>query len=212
MKIGFYVSGTAGRLNKLLSIPQRDLIECTEIVFSDDIRNSFLEDKLAEFNVPYFCMNYPDIEGKNKSGTLSDRLLSLLNKYKVDYCFCFGDHILKGELLEVYKNRIINFHPSLLPLYPGRFAIDQAIADNCNLLGNTAHFIDSGIDTGPIIMQNVLSYKVYEDLGYEGILSQQIPMIVNIFNLLKEDKIRVMKHRVQIIDADYGKTGFFPNI
>lgn len=99
-----------------------------------------------------------------KNLELSNNLLQVLREYEIDYCFSFGAHILKGKLLEEYENRIINFHPSLLPAYPGIKSIDRAIADKVNLLGNTVHFIDAGMDTGPIIMQSVIPSVAF----YEG--------------------------------------------
>ena len=78
-----------------------------------------------------------------------------------------------GKLLEAYRNKIINFHPSLLPSYPGLNAIDKAIEGNSLLLGNTAHFIDEKVDTGPIIMQSILPISLFNH--YEDVLSLQIP-------------------------------------
>ncbi|MEJ5994827.1 formyltransferase family protein [Pedobacter sp. Du54] len=209
-RIAFYVSGSAGRLSKILSLNDSDLMSQIKLVFSDDSRNAFLKSDLDKFAIPFICKDFSEIEGPNKSLKLSDNILSYLNLHDIDYCFCFGDHILKGDLVDVYRNRIINFHPSLLPSFPGRKAIDQAIQAGACVLGNTAHFIDEGIDTGPIIMQSVTSVAVFNELGYEGILDQQIPMLFTILSSIKKNELKIVNNVVYIENGVYSRTSFFP--
>lgn len=139
-------------------------------------------------------------------------MLKIFRKYSIDYCFCFGSHILKGELLNEYKNRIINFHPSLLPAFPGKKVIDQAIKANVQILGNTAHFIDAGVDTGPIIMQSVVSRKIFENEGYDGVLDKQIPMLYNIFKVLNTNNLELKDNRINLLNAQYNVVSYFPSI
>ncbi len=61
--------------------------------------------------------------------------------------------ILGNDLLEVYPNRIINIHPSLLPKFPGAHGIEEAYEANERETGITIHLVDQGVDTGPIIYQ-----------------------------------------------------------
>lgn len=64
--------------------------------------------------------------------------------------------ILKGEFLRVFKDRVINIHPSLLPSFPGLEAWKQALDYGVKFTGVTVHFVDQGIDTGPIIAQETV--------------------------------------------------------
>ncbi len=64
--------------------------------------------------------------------------------------------ILKGEFLRVYANRVVNIHPSLLPSFPGLEAWRQALEYGAKVTGCTVHFVDQGIDTGPIIVQETV--------------------------------------------------------
>ena len=64
--------------------------------------------------------------------------------------------ILKGEFLRVYANRVVNIHPSLLPSFPGLEAWRQALEYGAKVTGCTVHFVDQGIDTGPIILQETV--------------------------------------------------------
>jgi phosphoribosylglycinamide formyltransferase-1 len=127
-------------------------------------------------------------------------------EFKIDFLFCFGDRILKGRILEVYKNKIINFHPSLLPAFSGLNAIDKALNSSVQILGNTAHFIDEGIDTGPIIMQSVIPRNSYT--CYEDVLSLQIPMLLRIWELIDSNKITVIDNLV-VVKSLINKDPFF---
>jgi phosphoribosylglycinamide formyltransferase-1 len=90
----------------------------------------------------------------------------------------------------VYKNRIINFHPSILPAYLGLKSIDQAISDKANLLGNTVHFISSGVDTGSIILHSVIPAVAFDEGGYDAILDIQIDMLYKVLIYCRQQGFR----------------------
>jgi phosphoribosylglycinamide formyltransferase-1 len=64
--------------------------------------------------------------------------------------------LLSAEFLSLFPGRVINVHPALLPAFPGVRAVEQAIAYGVTVFGVTVHFVDEGVDTGPIIMQRAL--------------------------------------------------------
>lgn len=214
MKIGFYISGKATRFSKILAIDHPEMLESIKVVFSDDRTNDYLEAELSRLGIPYVLLNYPDIpsEEKDKNLFLSDALLEQLKKYEIDYCMSFGAHILKGEILEEYENKMINFHPSLLPQFPGIDAIDQAVHANASIIGNTAHFIDEGVDTGPVILQSFQHVNVFFEKGYDGILDTQVGMYEHLYSLLRDKKIKVMDEKVYIEGADYSACNIFPHL
>jgi phosphoribosylglycinamide formyltransferase 1 len=215
MNIAFYVSAKATRLRKIIEQGNSDLLASTRLIFSDDAENGYLQDMIASRSVEYHCLNYKNIEkteGKSKNLIMSDAMLAKMQEHNIDYCFSFGAHIITGEILKAYENKIINFHPSILPMFPGLRAIDQAVEAGSNLLGNTAHFINAGIDTGPVIMQSVLSHKVFEAGGYDAVLDQQLVMINQIFKWLKADRLKVINNKVTITRADYDTAAFFPSL
>lgn len=212
MNYAFYVSGKATRFNKILSQNNTELLNNVKVIFSDDEKNKYLEEKLNLMNIKYILVDYNKLKAeKGKKGLeLSNLFLQVLEKYEVDYCFSFGEHMLKGSLLKVYNNKIINFHPSILPEYPGLNAIDQAIEGKANLLGNTAHFIDAGMDTGPVIMQSVIPVAAFYDGGYDAILDIQIEMLYKIFELLQAERIQIRNNKVEIKNANYNSHFIFP--
>jgi phosphoribosylglycinamide formyltransferase-1 len=67
--------------------------------------------------------------------------------------------VLKGEFLRAFTGRIVNIHPSLLPSFPGLQAWKQALDYGVKVTGCTVHFIDAGVDSGPIIAQQTVSVQ-----------------------------------------------------
>jgi phosphoribosylglycinamide formyltransferase-1 len=64
--------------------------------------------------------------------------------------------VLKGEFLRAFEGRIVNIHPSLLPAFPGLEAWKQALDHGVKVTGCTVHFVDAGVDSGPIIGQQTV--------------------------------------------------------
>jgi phosphoribosylglycinamide formyltransferase-1 len=80
-----------------------------------------------------------------------------LQEAKVDLIVLAGFmRVLKGEFLRAFEGRIVNIHPSLLPSFPGLAAWQQALDHGVKVTGCTVHFVDAGVDAGPIIGQQTV--------------------------------------------------------
>ncbi|MDB6026240.1 MAG: PurN [Verrucomicrobiales bacterium] len=88
-------------------------------------------------------------------------LLATLERENIDLIVLAGFmRILKGEFLRVFEHRVVNIHPSLLPAFPGLEAWKQALDYGVKVTGCTVHFVDQGVDTGPIIGQQTVPVAV----------------------------------------------------
>lgn len=215
MRYGFYVSGKSSRLRKYLKQADKSIIDRIGVVFSDYTIESQLACILDEKKIDYIQIDYENLPERNrhmKNEYVSNKLLEVLKERDIDYCFSFGSHILSGKLLDEYKFKIINFHPAILPMFPGINAVDQAVSyGNVLLIGNTAHFIDSGVDTGPIIMQSVTPMINYLcDNDYDVILDMQIPMLNSIVRAIDNNDLVVVNGRVSITNANYKISHTYP--
>ncbi len=99
-------------------------------------------------------------------------VIDKLKERSVDLiCLAGYMRILGREFIQTFANRIINIHPSLLPAFPGLDAQKQAIDYGVKFSGCTVHFVDEGIDSGPIIMQTAVPVFDHDD---EESLTQRI--------------------------------------
>lgn len=82
--------------------------------------------------------------------------------------------ILAEPILSRFENKIINTHPALLPNFPGAHAVRDALAAGANVTGSTVHFVDAGVDTGPVIAQKTVVIAVDDD---ESSLHERIKVV-----------------------------------
>ncbi len=91
-------------------------------------------------------------------------LLAELASYRVDWiCLAGYMRLLSPSFVEAYRNRIVNIHPSLLPAFPGLHAQQQAFKYGVKVSGCTVHFVDDGLDSGPIILQRAVPVLAEDD-------------------------------------------------
>jgi len=108
--------------------------------------------------------------------------------------------IIGPEFVKKYKNRIINIHPALLPSFPGLDSQKQALEYGAKYSGCTVHFVDSGMDTGPIIIQAVVKVKEKdtEKTLSKRILKEEHRIYPEAVNLFARKKIKVSGRRTVI--------------
>jgi phosphoribosylglycinamide formyltransferase 1 len=73
--------------------------------------------------------------------------------------------LLTAPFLDRFPGRILNVHPSLLPAFPGAHAVEEALAHGVKVTGATVHFVDEGIDTGPIVLQEAVEIREGDTAG-----------------------------------------------
>ena len=148
------------------------------------------------------------VESKGFAGSRAEydkRVMETLSKYGVTpknglVCLAGFMRIISPEFVKRYKNRIINIHPALLPSFPGLDSQKQALEYGAKYSGCTVHFVDAGMDTGPIIMQAVV--KIKEDDTEESlskrILREEHRIYPEAVNLFARKKITVSGRRTII--------------
>lgn len=211
MKICFYVSRKATRLKKFLEYCQnsnKELLSLIGCIVTDNPDDIELHEMCRNLSIECIYLDNSAFSKRNLMS--SDYICELMKANGFDYLFIYCDAILKGKLIENYRYKIINFHPSLLPAHTGLMAIDQALNNGTFLLGNSAHFVDEGIDTGPVIMQSIMHSSEFKD--YDDVLDMQIQMIAQIVIWLRESRVSYSKGKVLITGASYKIEKYVPNL
>ena len=98
-------------------------------------------------------------------GQYEEQVLKHLKEHQIDLIVLAGYlRIIGKTLLEAYPKRIVNIHPSLLPSFPGLHGIEEAFHYGVKITGITIHYVDSGVDTGPIIFQTTTKIDTEDTL------------------------------------------------
>ncbi len=148
------------------------------------------------------------IESKNFKGSrwqYDKKVIESLRKHGVTprngiVCLAGFMRIISPGFIKKYKNRIINIHPALLPAFPGLDAQKQALDHGVKYSGCTVHFVDVGMDTGPIIIQAVVKIKENDSIESlsKRILKKEHKIYPEAVNLFARKKIRVSRRRTII--------------
>lgn len=126
-------------------------------------------------------------------------VLAFAREWAVDFVVLAGFmRVISPALIDAFPNRIINIHPSLLPSFPGLHAQEQAWEYGVRVSGCTTHFVNAGVDTGPIILQRTVPVFQEDDPATVAarILEEEHPLLVETVNLMAEERLRVEGRRV----------------
>lgn len=125
--------------------------------------------KAREYGLPAFHISPKKFAAK---AGYEREIIKVLKKHDAELvCLAGYMRIVGEELLKEYKNRLLNIHPALLPAFPGLHAQKQAVDYGVKVSGCTVHFVDAGVDTGPVILQQPVPVEPGDD---EETLSQRI--------------------------------------
>lgn len=161
MRVGVLASGTGTNLQAILdSVHGRGSVEVVGVA-SDNPGAQALE-RAASAGVATGVFergSYPDREARDQA------IADWLDQQGVDLVVLAGYmQLLSGAFVHRFRNRVINVHPALLPSFPGLDAIGQAIAHGVRVTGVTVHFVDEGVDTGPILLQRSVELSYTESV------------------------------------------------
>jgi phosphoribosylglycinamide formyltransferase-1 len=150
-RIAVFASGSGSNFQAIADAVEAGTLEADIQLLVCDKPGAKVVDRARKLNIPVFTFM------PKTFGTKADfekEIVNELNAYNVEFIVLAGYMRLIGEvLLQSYEGRIVNIHPSYLPAFPGKDAVGQALEANVGETGVTVHYVDSGMDTGPIIEQ-----------------------------------------------------------
>lgn len=152
MKIAIFASGSGSNFEAIVQATQSGHLPKIEpVLLICDKPGALVTERAERLGVPQFVFDPKQYASKEAFET---EIVSRLKEAGAEFIVLAGYMRLVGNvLLSAYEGRMINLHPSLLPAFPGKDAIGQAHAYGVKVTGVTVHFVDAGLDTGPIIRQ-----------------------------------------------------------
>lgn len=199
INLGILISGRGSNMESILNFLKENNIAdiCPKIVISSKTEAEGLK-KASKFGVPTRV-----VSNNSKGWDYDSEIINILQEYDVNpenglVCLAGYMRLLSPEFVRKYKMRIMNIHPSLLPSFPGLNSQKKALDYGVKVTGCTVHFVDEGLDSGPVIAQKhvtVLDSDTIETLS-ERILVQEHILYPYCVKLFSEKRLLVEGRRV----------------
>jgi phosphoribosylglycinamide formyltransferase-1 len=155
-RLGILGSGKGSNCAAIADACAAGTIPARIAIVISDVENAGILDRARERGLE--CLHIPPGKFRTKLDEPAEAaFVEALRKAEVDLVVLAGFmRILKGEFLRTFAHKVVNIHPALLPSFPGLEAWKQALQYGVKVTGVTVHFVDQGIDTGPIIAQETV--------------------------------------------------------
>ncbi len=154
INIGVLASGRGTNLQAIIEAVEEGKIEGRISIVISDNRNAFALKRAKQNNIEIEYINFKSFKNRED---YDKKIIECLKEKDVDLVVLAGYvRILSPHFIKMYKNRIMNIHPALLPSFPGLHAHRQAVEYGVKISGCTVHFVDEGVDSGPIILQKAV--------------------------------------------------------
>ncbi len=161
LSIGVIGSGKGSNFQAILDAIKAGTVDARVVCVASDVEDAFILERARREGIPAQWIDCAPFKSK-LDGEGARRMLDFLRMHGADFVALAGFmRIVKAELLSAFKGRMVNIHPSLLPAFPGLESWTKALDYGVKVAGCTVHFIDEGMDTGPIICQRAV--PVYDD-------------------------------------------------
>jgi len=198
INIGVLASGRGTNLQAIIEAVEEGRIEGKIKIVISDNRNAFALKRAAQNSIE---TQYIDFNKFKNRENYDKRVVECLKEKGVDLVVLAGYmRILSPYFTKAYKKKIINIHPALLPSFSGLHAQRQAIEYGVKVSGCTVHFVDEGVDSGPIILQKVVEVKdndTEESLA-ERILKEEHQIYPRAIQLFSKGRLVIKGRRVFI--------------
>lgn len=204
INLAIIISGRGSNMKAILSsILSGNIKNVNPVVVISNTKDAIgLEVAKNNFNIPTEIV----LSNGKKGWDYDKEIVSILRSYNVlpsNGLICLAGYmkIISTEFVNEYKFRIMNIHPALLPSFKGLHAQKQALDYGVKVSGCTVHFVDDGVDTGPIILQqavNVYTTDTEEDIS-NRILELEHKLYPQAVKLFAENKLKVEGRKVIIL-------------
>ncbi|MBE7414923.1 MAG: phosphoribosylglycinamide formyltransferase [Deltaproteobacteria bacterium] len=201
VNIGVLVSGSGTNLQSIIDEIEAGRLDASIKVVVSNKADAYALERARKHNIPVAVVRVKDFPGKE---AFDAEVLRVLKEYGVELVVLAGFmRIITRVLLDAFHMKVMNIHPSLLPSFPGLEVQKAALEYGVKFSGCTVHFVDDGVDTGPVIVQAVVPVKdedTVESLS-KRILAEEHRIYTRAIQLYSEGRLEVRGRRVFVRDA-----------
>ncbi len=154
MRLAVLASGYGSNLQAIINAVQSGEIDGRVVIVISDQSNAFALQRAGDMGIEALFIDPSSFSGRD---AYDREIVAQLQMRQVDLVILAGFmRLLSSHFVKEFKDRIMNIHPSLLPAFPGLDGVKQALAYGVKVTGCTVHFVDEGLDTGAIIVQEAV--------------------------------------------------------
>lgn len=201
LRIGVLGSGSGTNFQAILDAIVSGRLDAVIVCVISDVKDAFILQRARMAEIPAFYIDCSPHKTK-MDGDAEVECIRILKERGADTVVLAGFmRIVKRGLLEAFPQRVLNIHPSLLPAFPGLEAWKQALEYGVKITGCTVHFVDEGMDTGPIILQRhvpVMNDDTPETL-HQRIQKEEYIAYPEALQLLSKGLLKVEGRKVKIL-------------
>lgn len=211
LRIGVLASGGGSNLQVIIDRCQDGSLAAEIAVVITNNPGAGALTRAGKAGIPSLCINHRDFSCRED---FDNAVVKTLQEAKTDLVVLAGFmRIITPTFIAAFPERVINIHPALLPAFPGLHVQQQAIDYGARFSGCTVHFVDGGVDTGPIIIQAVVPILPDDtaDTLAARILEQEHRIYPRAIQLLAEGRVRVDGRKVSILPTCHSATSALVN-
>jgi len=198
LKIGVLASGRGSNFQSIIDEIASDRLNAEIVLLITDNPSAFAIERAKQHRIDYLVVLPKEYRSRDN---LFSKISDELKKKNVDLVVLAGFMRIVGKpLINAFPNKIMNIHPALLPSFSGLHGQKQAVDYGVKISGCTVHFVDEGMDTGPVIIQAAVpvSQNDTEETLSEKILRLEHKIYPEAIRLFSEGKIEVEGRKVRI--------------
>jgi phosphoribosylglycinamide formyltransferase-1 len=198
LRIGVLASGRGSNLQAIIDATEAGKLDCRLAVVVSDRADAQALERARKRGTEAFFM---DPKGYPRREAFDQAVLGVLAEHRVELvCLAGYMRMLSPPFVRALPGQIMNIHPALLPSFPGLHAQRQALQYGVKVSGATVHFVDEGVDTGPIICQAAVSVREddTEETLAARILAEEHQLYPRAIRLYAEGRLSVVGRRVLV--------------
>jgi len=202
LRLAVLASGGGTNLQSIIDQSRQGLLNAEiHLVISNNPGAGALT-RATQAGIKTACINHREFDSRE---SFDQQVIATLQAAQIDLVVLAGFmRIISAPFLQAFPQKIINIHPSLLPAFPGLHVQQKAIDYGAKFSGCTVHFVDDGVDTGPIIVQSVVPVhpEDTEESLAARILEQEHKIYPQSIQWIAEGRVKIFNRQVKITASE----------